>query len=85
METSERKIPVYALDDFLFQRQLQRSLNTEQERLNALLTEHVRLLQERRALMVKVHSAVQERWKDEDKAASNTHSVTESEGAVDGE
>lgn len=84
METSERKIPVYALEDLLFQRRLQRSLNTEQEKLNALLAEHVRLLQERRALMAEVHEAVQQRWKTEEEAESNINSATGKEEHADG-
>jgi len=76
MEPSEQKIPNYVYEDLLFQRRLQRSLNAEEERLNALLAEHVRLVAERRALMAEVHDAVQQRWKDEETAASNIHSTT---------
>lgn len=73
METNERKIPNYVFDDLLFQRRLQRNLNAEQERLNALVAEHVRLLQERRALMAEVHEAVQKQWKAEEAVASTPH------------
>ena len=76
MNTNEKNIPNYVFEDLLFQRRLHRTLNAEQEQLNALLAEHVRLLQERRALMAEVHEAVQQRWKDEETAASNIHSTT---------
>ena len=68
METSE-KIPNFVLEDLLFQRRLQRSLNAEYEKLSALLVEQVRLLQERDALMSNVHAAVQERWQKEEPAS----------------
>lgn len=84
METPEKRIPVYALEDLLFQRRLQRNLNTEQERLNALLVEHIRLLQERKQLLAEVHEAVQQRWLAEEESATNTHSVQATEEAVDG-
>jgi hypothetical protein len=85
METNEKKIPNFVFEDLLFQRRLERTLNAESEKLNALLAEHVRLLEERRALMAEVHEAVQQRWKDEEAVASNPHSITETEGAVDGD
>jgi hypothetical protein len=77
MERNEREIPRYVLEDLLFQRRLHRTLNAEQEQLNALLAEHVRLLQERRALMGEIHAAVQQRWDTEEAAASNLHSTPE--------
>ena len=77
METTEKKIPNFVLEDRLFARQLQRNLNDELERLYHLLTEQVRLLQEREALMSKVHAAVQQRWKDEENAEPSTHSAAE--------
>jgi hypothetical protein len=76
METTETKIPNYVFDDLLFRRRLERTLNAESEKLNTLLAEHVRLLEERRALMVEVHEAVQQRLKDEEDAASNIHPAT---------
>jgi hypothetical protein len=76
METTEQKIPNYVLEDLLFQRRLHRTLNAEQEKLNALLAEHVRLLAERRALMAEVHAAVQQRW-DTDEAATSVAVRTE--------
>ena len=75
METNEREIPWYLFEDLLFERRLQRNLNDELERLNNLLVEQVRLLEERKALMANVHAAVQQRWKDEEEATSNLHSV----------
>jgi len=68
METTETKIPNYIFEDLLFQRRLQRNLNTELERLNTLLAVQVRLLQERKQLMAEVHDAVQQRWKDEEQS-----------------
>ncbi|HWA95066.1 MAG TPA: hypothetical protein VG844_10745 [Terracidiphilus sp.] len=85
MEANEREIPRYVLEDLLFQRRLQRNLNAEQEKLNALLAEHVRLLAERRALMANVQALVQQRWKDEESAASSLHSAPVSEEAIDGD
>jgi hypothetical protein len=69
METSEKTIPTFVLEDLLFQRRLHRSLNSELERLHSLLVEQVRLLRERDALMAKVHAAVQERWEKEEPAS----------------
>jgi hypothetical protein len=66
MEKSEKKIPIYVLEDRLFARRLHRNLNDELERLHHLLTEQVRLLKERDALMSKVHAAVQQRWEKEE-------------------
>jgi hypothetical protein len=68
METPERKIPNYIFEDLLFRRRLEKTLSAEQERVNALLAEHVRLLQERRALMAEVHEAVQQRWAIEEQS-----------------
>lgn len=85
MEANEREIPRYVLEDLLFERRLCRTLNAEQEKLNALLAEHVRLLAERRALMADVHASVQQRWKDEESAASTLRSAPVSEEAVDGD
>jgi hypothetical protein len=79
METTEKNIPNYVFEDRLFARRLQRNLNDELERLHHLLTEQVRLLKERDALMSKVHAAVQQRWEEEDKAESNIHSAPETE------
>jgi len=70
MEMSEKSIPTFVLEDLLFQRRLQRNLNTELERLNDLLAEQNRLLQERKALMVEAHEAVQQRWNDEEQSTS---------------
>jgi hypothetical protein len=76
MEKTEQKIPNYIFEDLLFRRRLERSLNDELERLYNLLTEQVRLLREREALIGKVHAAVQQRWEEEEKAESNIHSAT---------
>jgi hypothetical protein len=83
MNTNEKNIPNYVFEDLLFQRRLHRTLNAEQEKLNALLAEHVRLLAERRALMAEVHAAVQQRWKDEEDAAPNSHPAPEAEESSD--
>lgn len=84
METNEREIPRYFFEDLLFERRLCRTLNAEQEKLNALLAEHVRLLAERKALMAEVHETAQQRWRDED-AASKLHFTPETKGANDGD
>jgi hypothetical protein len=68
METTEKKIPNYVFEDLLFQRRLQRNLNAELEKLNTLLAEQNRFLQERMALMAEVHAAVQKRWEDEEQS-----------------
>jgi hypothetical protein len=65
METSEQEIPNYVLEDLLFQRRLQRNLNTELERLNTLLAEQIKLLEHRKELLSDVHEAVERRWKEE--------------------
>jgi hypothetical protein len=83
MEMTERKTPTYVLEDLLFQRRLERTLNAELEKTNALLAVQARLLQERRALMAEVHDCVQQRWKDEDAASSDTHSEPNTEGDGD--
>jgi hypothetical protein len=83
MEPSELKIPNYVFEDLLFQRRLHRTLNAEQEKLNALLAEHVRLLAERRALMAEVRASVQQRWKEEEASASNIHSAPATEEVGD--
>jgi hypothetical protein len=83
METSERKIPNYIYEDLLFQRRLERSLGNELERLNNLLSEQIRLLEERKTLMADIREAVQLRWKDEEEAASNLHSVPITEEDAD--
>lgn len=79
METTEKRISTYVLEDRLFARRLHRNLNDELERLHHLLTEQVRLLKERDALMSKVHAAVQRRWDTEEAAASEIHLAPETE------
>ena len=83
METNEKRIPTFVFEDLLFARRLQRNLNAEQERLNALLAEHVRLLAIRKQLMADVHASVQQRWKDEEAAEPDIHSEPETEGGGD--
>ncbi len=81
METSERRVPTFVLEGLLFQRRLQRNLNTELERLNNLLAEQVELLQKRKELLAEVNAAVMLRWKDEDGAsAESADSDTEEPG-----
>jgi len=79
METTEMKIPNYVFEDLLFRRRLERTLNAEFEKLNALVAEHVRLLQDRRALMSEIHEAVQRRWKAEEEAVFDCNSQAEKE------
>jgi hypothetical protein len=66
METTEKNIPNYVYEDLLFRRRLQRTLNSEYEKLSALLVTQVQLLKERMALLAEVHESVQQRWKDEE-------------------
>lgn len=68
MEATETKIPNYVFEDLLFQRRLQRNLNTELERLNNLLAEQVRFLESRKQMMTEVHEAVQQRWRGDEQA-----------------
>ena len=68
METTEKKIPKCVFEDRLFERRLQRDLNAELERLYHLLTEQVRLLREREALMSGVQAAVQQRRTEEEQS-----------------
>lgn len=75
MKTTEKQIPTYVLEDRLFQLRLHHNLNEELERLHHLLTEQVRLLKEREALMSTAHAAAEQRWKDEQAAASNINSI----------
>lgn len=79
METPKKKIPNFVFEDLLFQRRLHRNLNDELERFNHLLTEQVRLLQERDALMAKVQAAVQVRWQNEEAAVAVPTQATEGE------
>ena len=69
----------------MFERRLCRTLAAEQEKLNALLAEHVRLLAERKALMEQVHEAVQQHWKADEAAASTPHPEPLIEEASDGD
>lgn len=77
METSEKRIPNYYFEDMLFRRRLQRNLNDELERLHHLLTEQVRLLREREALMSDAQTAVQQRWTEEENAEPSAQSAAE--------
>jgi len=82
METTKKKIPNYVFEDLLFRRRLQRNLNDELERLHHLLTEQVRLLKEREALMSTVHAAVEQRWNEEE-AEFDIHAVPDTkEGSI---
>jgi uncharacterized damage-inducible protein DinB len=68
METTERKIPNYVFEDCLFARRLERTLNAELEKLNAMLAGQVKLLEERKQLLAEIHAAVQQRWQDEEQS-----------------
>jgi hypothetical protein len=85
METTEKKIPTYVYEDLLFRRRLQRSLNAEYEKLSALLVEQFRLLKERDALMDGVHESVNQRWRDEEEAASVAVPTQHTEGEANHE
>jgi hypothetical protein len=68
METPEKKIPNFIYEDLLFQRRLERTLNAELEKLNAMLAGQVKLLEERKQLLAEIHAAVQQRWQDEEQS-----------------
>ena len=72
METTEKNIPNYVFEDLLFQRRLQRNLNTELERLNRLLAEQVELLQKREVASAQIYATVMLRWESEVESASPT-------------
>lgn len=82
MEANERELPRYLIEDLLFERRLQRNLSSELERLNKLLAEQVRMLEERKTLMADIREAVQLRWKAEEIAESrrDTAMATEEHG-----
>lgn len=65
------------LEDLLFRRRLQRNLNSELERLNGLLVEQIRLLQERKALMAEAHDAIQKCWREQEDAEPSVQSTAE--------
>jgi len=67
MSTS-RQIPNYLFDDLLFRRRLERSLNAELERFNALLTEQISLIQKRKESLLAISSAAAERLNREEEA-----------------
>jgi hypothetical protein len=70
METTEKNIPNYVFEDLLFQRRLQRDLNTELERLNKLLAEQVELLQKREVASAKIYATLMLRWESEEESVS---------------
>jgi hypothetical protein len=72
MGTTEKKIPNYVFEDLLFQRRLQRNLNTELERLNRLLAEQVELLQKREVASSQIYATLMLRWGSEEESASPT-------------
>lgn len=85
MEATEKTIPNFVFEDLLFQRRLQRNLNTELERLNNLLAEQMKLLTARKQLMAEVHEAVQKRWETERRTESESQTGTALKEAVDGD
>ena len=66
--TDNNEVTTSILEDLLFQRRLQRNLNSELERLYHLLVEQVRLLREREALTSGVQAAVQQRRTEEEQS-----------------
>jgi hypothetical protein len=85
MEASEIKIPNYVFEDRLFQRGLERTLNAELEKLNALLAEQIKLLEQRKELLSDVHEAVQRRWKEEQDSGPDSPVATVMEEARNAE
>jgi hypothetical protein len=60
MSTS-KQIPNYVFEDLLFRRRLERTLNTELERFNALLKEQIALIQKRSQSLLAISSATAEK------------------------
>jgi Skp family chaperone for outer membrane proteins len=83
METTEKINLNYVFEDRPFAWRLQRTLNAEYEKLNTLLAEHAKLLEEHRKLMADTREAVQQRWKEEEKAESNINLATATEEVRD--
>jgi hypothetical protein len=78
MEISEKKI-----SNYIFERQLHRTLNAEYVKLSALLVKQVKLLKERMALMADMSEAEEQRWADEEKEAERCiHSATATEEKI---
>jgi hypothetical protein len=83
MESPEKKVPDFVLEGLLFERRLQRNLNTELERLNNLLAAQNRFLLERKELMAEIHEAVQQRWQVEEQSPPNGSAESPKEEAGD--
>jgi hypothetical protein len=77
MSTS-RQIPNYVYDDLLFRRRLERTLNAELERFNALLKEQISLIEKRKESLCAVSSATAEKLNREEEAdGSEADSATD--------
>lgn len=67
MSTS-KQIPNYVFEDLLFRRRLERTLNAELERFNALLKEQNSLIEKRRDSLCTVSLATAEKLSREEEA-----------------
>jgi hypothetical protein len=76
---TEKTIPNYVIEDLLFRRRLERSLNHELERLYHLLVKQVELLRQREALISDVQAAVEQRCTNEDEAIQGSANSTTEE------
>ena len=71
MSTS-RQIPNYLFDDLLFRRRLERTLNAEFERFNALLKEQIFLIERRSESLLAISSATAEKLSREEAAVADS-------------
>jgi len=85
VETSEIRIANVVFEDRLFLRRLERTLNVELEKMNRLLSEQVKLLEERKQLLAEVHEAVEQRWQTEEQSSLINSAEHTSKGTVDGD
>lgn len=64
--TNDKQIPNYVFEDLLFRRRLERTLNKELERFNALLKEQMFLIDQRNDLLRDLRCAALQRLADEE-------------------
>jgi len=64
--SNNKNIPNYVFDDLLFRRRLERTLNAELERFNALLEQQIVLIEKRRESLGAVSSATAEKLSREE-------------------
>ncbi len=73
-----KTIPNYVFEDLLFRRRLERTMNAELERFNALLKEQMSLIEERRESLCAISAATAEKLEREEEAdSSGANSATD--------